>query len=272
MDEQWSGPVSVEEMYGDWDYPSAVKALERSLGPRSSASFIDTLASLGLGEDDAVLDIGGREGRHCLEIAERFGSRGVSVDPVVANIERGRELVAQHEYGHLVELRLGSIEEIPADDGVFGLVQSRDMLGHIEDLGVALAECGRVLTANGRMVVHEVFGTALLEPDEKRRLCEDTASYAERMSVGSFEADVAAAGFSIESLDLVGSEWSEAGQEAETATNYLLQVSRLRRSKDQLVAELGEVPYRAMYGNALWSIYQMIGKLESRVYVLRRET
>jgi hypothetical protein len=25
-----------------------------------------------------------------------------------------------------------------------------------------------------------------------------------------------------------------------------------------------------MYGNALWSIYQLIGKLESRVYVLRR--
>jgi hypothetical protein len=92
------------------------------------------------------------------------------------------------------------------------------------------------------------------------------------MSVASFEADVASAGFSIESLDLVGSEWSEAAQEAETATNYLLQASRLRRSKDQLVAELGEVPYRVMYGNALWSIYQMIGKLESRVYVLRRET
>jgi hypothetical protein len=47
-------------------------------------------------------------------------------------------------------------------------------------------------------------------------------------------------------------------------------VSRLRRAKAQLVEELGEVPYRAMYANALWSIYQMIGKLESRVYVLRR--
>ena len=259
-------------MYGDWDYPSAVETLERSLKPRSSASFVDTLASLDLGADHVVLDIGGREGSHCLEIAERFGSRGVSVDPVSANIERGRELVAGHEYGHLVELRLGSIEQIPADDGVFDLVQSRDMLGHVEDLGVALAECSRVLVPNGRMVIHEVFATPLLEPDEQRRLCADTATYPERLSVAGFEAGVADAGFVVESLDLIGSEWSEAAQEADTANNYVLQVSRLRRAKDELVAELGEVPYRAMYGNALWSIYQMIGKLESRVYVLRLPT
>lgn len=36
------------------------------------------------------------------------------------------------------------------------------------------------------------------------------------------------------------------------------------------MAELGEVPYRAVYGNALWSVYRMLGKLESRIYVLRR--
>ncbi|MCP4967270.1 MAG: methyltransferase domain-containing protein [bacterium] len=232
---------------------------------------MDTLASLALGPDHVVLDIGGREGRDCLEIAKRFGARGVSVDPVAANIERGREIAASHEYGHLVELRLGSIEQIPADDGVFDLVLSRDMLGHIEDLGVALTECARVLVPQGRMVIHEVFATPLLEPDEQRRLCEDIATYPERLSVAVFEAGVAEAGFSVESLDLIGSEWSEAGQEADTAKNYVLQVSRLRRAKDELVAELGEVPYRVMYGNALWSVYQMIGKLESRVYVLRRQ-
>lgn len=54
------------------------------------------------------------------------------------------------------------------------------------------------------------------------------------------------------------------------APNKLLRVSRLRRAKAQLVAELGEVPNRVMYGNALWSIYQALGKLESRVYVLLR--
>jgi cyclopropane fatty-acyl-phospholipid synthase-like methyltransferase len=270
MDEQWSGPVSVEDMYGDWDYPAAVKVLARSLNPRPGTSFFDTIGSLGIGADDVVLDIGGREGAHCLVMAERFGCRAVSVDPVAANIERGQVLVADHRFGHLVELRQGAIEQIPADDGTFTFLISRDMMGHIENLDVALSECVRVLAAKGAMVIHEVFGTALLEPLEKARLCADSATVPERLSVDVFETAVAAAGFTIESLDLVGSEWTEANQEKGSAANYMLQVSRLRRAKAQLVEELGEVPYRAMFANALWSIYQMIGKLESRVYVLRR--
>jgi hypothetical protein len=110
----------------------------------------------------------------------------------------------------------------------------------------------------------------MLEPDEARRLCADSATVPERLSVAGFEETVAATGFQVERVDVVGSEWTEASQEAGTVPNYLLQVSRLRRAKDQLVAELGEVPYRAMYANALWSIYQLLGKLESRVYVLQR--
>jgi SAM-dependent methyltransferase len=265
----WSAPVSVEGMYGDWDYEAAVEVLGRSLNPRSSMSLFDTVGSLGVGEGDLVLDIGGRDGRHSLVMAERFGCRAVSVDPVEANIAEGVRLLAEHEFGHLVELRLGAIESIPAENGVFDLVLSRDMLGHVEDLDRAFAECARVLSTAGVMVIHEVFATPLLEPQEAQMLCADVATHPERMSVGGFEAAVDASAFGIESLDPVGSEWAEASQEAGTAPNYLLQVSRLRRAKKRLVEELGEVPYRVMYGNALWSIYQMLGKLESRVYVLR---
>ena len=78
------------------------------------------------------------------------------------------------------------------------------------------------------------------------------------------------AGFKIESLDLVGSEWHEASQKAGTVPNYLLQVARLRRDRQQVLEEMGELVHRAMYGNALWSIYQLIGKLDSRVYVIGR--
>jgi SAM-dependent methyltransferase len=270
MVDPWIDPVAVEEMYGDWDYEDAVAVLERSLAPRPGMSLFDTIGALGIGEDDVVLDIGGREGFHSLVMAERFGCRGVSVDPVRANIERGARLVAEHEFGHLVELRLGAIENIPADDGVFALVLSRDMMGHVEDLDRAFAECARVLRRDGAMVIHEVFATPLLEPLEEARLCADIATLPQRMSVSGFEAAVAASAFSVESVEVVGSEWNEASQEAGTAPNYLLQVSRLRRARDRLIEELGEIPYRVMYGNALYSIYLMIGKLESRVYVLRR--
>lgn len=270
MNDEWAYPVTVEEMYGEWDYGAAVEALDRSLSPRRGTSLFDTVASVGVGDQDTLLDIGGREGQDALAMAERFGCRAVCVDPVAANLERGADLVAQHDSAHLVELRLGSIEHIPAADGEFTMIYSRDMLGHVNDLGRALAECARVLRPNGHMVIHEVFGTALLEPQEKALVCDYTATVPERLSVPVFETTVAAGAFSIESVDVVGSEFTEFNQEAGKVPNYLLQVSRLRRAKDQLVAELGEVPYRVMYGNALWSIYRLIGKLETRVYVLRR--
>lgn len=270
MSDPWAKPVTVAEMYGEWDYEAAVAALDRSLHPRPAVSVLDEVASLGVGPDDVVLDIGGREGQHALLMAERFGCRVVSVDPSPDNDRRGRELVAAHEQGHLVELRLGSIEQIPADDGSFQLVFSRDMLGHVEDLPVALAECRRVLVPGGSMVVFAVFATPDLHPEEARRLCADAAIVPERLSAEDFEANARAVGFSLERVEILGSEYVEASQEAGTAPNYLLQVSRLRRARAQLLAELGEVPYRVMYANALWSIYRLIGKLESRVYVLRR--
>ncbi|MEA2000448.1 MAG: class I SAM-dependent methyltransferase [Actinomycetota bacterium] len=230
MVDRWSKPLTVEEMYGEWDYEAAVEVLERSLNPRRGASIFDTVESLGIGADDAVLDIGGRDAFHGLLIAERFGCRVVSVDPAPANIEAGIKAVAKHEYGHLVEVRLGAIEQIPAEDGQFDLVFSRDMMGHVADIEAGLAECSRVLVPGGLMLVHAVFDTELMEPIESERLCRETATVPERTTSTRFEEDVRRAGFIIESLDMVGSEWYEANQEAGTSPNYALQISRLRRA------------------------------------------
>jgi sarcosine/dimethylglycine N-methyltransferase len=267
---KWTQPVTVEQMYGDWDWEAAVEAVGRSLDPRPSSSIFDTLETLGLGPDDRLLDIGGRDARHGLEMAERFGCTVVSVDPSAANIADGEAAVAGHDHGHLVSLALGTIEHIPADDAVFTFVFSRDMFAHVEDADQALAECARVLVANGVMVLHQVFATELLEPIEAEQVFGHTAGVPARFSVDGFEESAISAGFAIEDVEVLGGEWYEASQEAGTAPNYLLQVSRLRRAQDALIAEIGEVPYRVVYGNALWSINQMLGKLESRVYVLRR--
>ncbi len=269
MVDEGSGPVTVQEMYGDWDWDHAVDVVGRSLKPRPSTSLFDTVEAVGVGPDDVVLDIGGRDGHHSLIMAERFRCRAVSVDPVEANLAQGRTVLADHDVGHLVELRLGSIEAIPAEDDEFDVVLSRDMMGHVEDPSRGLAECVRVLRPGGVMVMHQVFATPLLEPRERQLVCDYTATIPERLSVEGFEAAVTEADFTIESLDLVGSEWVESSQEAGTVPNYLLQVSRLRRAREQLMAELGEVAYRVVYGNALWSIYLLLGKLESRLYVLR---
>lgn len=262
--------MTVEQMYGEWDWETAVEASERSLDPRRATSIIDTVASLGIGTDDAVLDIGGRDAAHGLMMAERFGCRVMSVDPAPANISDGLAAVADHPHGHLVDVRPGAIEQIPAPDGEFDLVFSRDMMGHVADLDTGLAECRRVLVEGGHMVVHAVFATDLMEPREAERLYAETATVPERMLPEGFEEAVSTAGFIIESLEVIGSEWYEASQEAGVAPNYALQISRLRRAKAAIIDEVGEFAYRSMYANALWGVYMLIGKLETRVYVLRR--
>ncbi|MEN8238379.1 MAG: methyltransferase domain-containing protein [Actinomycetota bacterium] len=268
--QDWIEPISVEDMYGDWDWEGSVERVDRSLNPRPSASMLDAFEELALGPDDVVLDIGGRAGAHCLMMAERFGCRAVSVDPSDTNNADAAQAVADHEFGRLVDVRPGTIEAIPAEDSAFDFEFSRDMFAHVRDADIALDECYRVLKPGGAMVLHQVFGTDLLEPWEAEQLAAHTASVVERFDVSRFEAACRSAGFRIERVEVIGSEWAEAMQETDAATNYLLQVSRLRRAKEELVEAIGEVAYRAMLGNALWTIYQVLGKLESRVYVLRR--
>jgi cyclopropane fatty-acyl-phospholipid synthase-like methyltransferase len=257
-------------MYGDWDWEAAVELVGESLNPRTSRSIFDTVGSLGVGPSDVVLDIGGRDGSHALLMAERFGCRVVVVDPAEANLADGERNIVDHQYGHLVEIRRGTIEEIPAADGRFSLVFSRDMMNHVVDIDRGLAECHRVLRPGGAMVIHQVFATDLLEPREAERLWSDVATVPERMTVADFERAAARTGFNIDSLDVIGSEWYEANQEAGVSPNYALQVSRLNRVRDRYLEELGETAYRIVYGNALWAIYLLIGKLETRLYVLRR--
>ena len=267
--DQWSKPVTVDEMYGDWDWEAAVAAVDRSLDPRPGGSIMDMFGALGPEPGDVVLDIGGRDARHGLEMAERFGCRVISVDPAEANIADGMVAIAENECGHLVEAVQGSIEMIPADDRAFDFIFCRDMFAHVADADRALAECARVLVPHGSMLFHQVFATDLLEPMEADQVFGHTAAVPARFSVAGFEEAVAAAGLRIEHVEVVGSEWYEASQEAGTGSNYLLQISRLRRNKAALLEEIGEVAYRVVYGNALWGVNQMLGKLESRVYTLR---
>lgn len=269
--DDFTTPLTVEQIYGDWDieWEDAVAMADRSLDPRPRTSMYDTFGSLGVGEGTYVLDIGGRDGAQALDLAERFGCRVLSVDPVQANVDFGAEDVAKHEFGHLVETELGTINDIPAPDATFDAVFCRDMMGHVEDLEGALAECRRVLKPGGAMVIHDVYATPLLEPKESAALVADLAQVPDRFDAGIFEVTVEEAGFTIEVIDRVASEWLERLLEGEDGEKRLLRAARLNRNRDRFVEAMGPVPYRVVRGNTLWTIYRMIGKLEDRVYVIR---
>ena len=271
MSHEFTSHLTVEQMYGDWDleWEDLVEIADQSLSPRERTSIYDTVATLGMDDNHHVLDIGGRDATQALDLAERFGCRVLSVDPVALNLRKGAENIAKHDLGHLVENAYGTINDIPAADDSFDLIFSRDMMGHVEDLAGALVECRRVLKPRGAMVIHDVFETSLLEPQEKQTLSAGLAQVPERLDGQLFERTLSDAGFEIESSDPVGSEWLESSLEREDGEKRLLRAARLNRNRDRLVAEMGAVPYRVFQANNLWTIYRMIGKLEDRVYVVR---
>ena len=176
--------------------------------------------------------------------------------------------IAGHDHGGLVELHQGTINQIPVDDDRVDIVFSRDMLTHVEDLDGALSECRRVLTPGGSMLIHQVFGTPLLEPLERARLCADLATVPDRLSIELFEDSVRRAGFAIRAIDRIGSEWLESLLEREDGEKRLLRAAHLWRAEHEMIAELGVIPFRVIQANNLWTIYRMIGKLEERVYSL----
>jgi SAM-dependent methyltransferase len=252
-------------------WESVQAALDRSLDPRPATSLYDTVADLGIGAEHTILDIGARDGSHGLELASRLGCRVIGVEPVDANLRDGAELIAGHDHGHLLDLRKGVIEDIPVPDGSVDAVFSRDMMGHVADIDRAFAECVRVLRPIGAMVVYETFAGPRLEPREAAQLYDDLAMVPERMDPDGFEEAVRAAGFAVESCEIVGSQWREAWEEdgSRRTSRQLLHAARLLRARDAYLEEIGEVDYRVELANALWGVYQMIGKLEPRIYVLR---
>ena len=270
MTDEWTTPLTVEQMYDYWDvdWDEAMALTDLSLDPRPKDSIFDSLSTLGIGGGSTVLDIGGRDASDGLAMAERFGCRVIVVDPAQENLDDGERAISSHDHGGLVEIHRGTINEIPVDDDTIDVVFSRDMMTHVEDLDGALGECRRVLVDTGSMLIHQVFETPLLEPAEKARICADLATVPERLSIEPFEDSVRRAGFTIQTMDPIGSEWLESFLEREDGEKRLLRAARMRRNKHDIVAKVGVVPYRVMQANNLWTIYRMIGKLEERLYTL----
>jgi SAM-dependent methyltransferase len=194
----------------------------------------------------------------------------LGVDPVEDNVMRGQTLIGAHPQSDLVELQRGSIEDLPAPDWSVDCIFSRDMMSHIVDLDVALTECARVLRPDGALVVYQTFAGPRLEPGEAEAIFRDLATIPARMDSSKFEADAQALGFAVRSCEVIGSQWREAWEEdgRRVSSRQLLHAARLLRLRDDYVEELGDTTYRIELANALWGVYQMIGKLEPRVYVL----
>jgi sarcosine/dimethylglycine N-methyltransferase len=272
-----TGPISIEEMYGYSDELSAAMdaALDQSLGPRGPDMLFELAGELGVRRGSRVLDVGCRDGKQALELARRYGSTTIGVEPVAANLARGRALLGEAranepDIASRVSLVQGRIETLPFPDASMDLVWARDMLIHVPDLSKGLRECRRVLVAGGHMLVFQMFATAWLEPDEAARLWPPLGVVAETTDPSYFERCLANAELTVVRAIELGSEWREWREEQGDGltSRQLLRAARLLRDRDRFIRRFGTIAYGAELGNCLWGVYQMIGKLSPRIYVL----
>jgi ubiquinone/menaquinone biosynthesis C-methylase UbiE len=268
--------VTVDQLYSNYDveHDEFAAALDESLDPRDRDLLFDLVADLDLAAGSLAVDVGCRRAHYAIELARRFGLRVHGVDPMRNHIDDTRQAIADSDVAGLVSVELGAGESLsPTDDSV-SLVWCRDVLVHVADLDAVFAEFRRVLRPDGHAVVFQMMATDWLEPQEAQRLWAGLAVVPENTDQRRFESAIRAAGLSIETNINLSSEWREASEEdySRPTSVELLRLARLLRGREKFVARFGQTEYDITVSHCLWGVYQMIGKLSPRVYVLGRQS
>jgi SAM-dependent methyltransferase len=264
--------ATVHELYELWATDSELRnALTRSLQPRGTEWLYDVFAQLEPRPGQTVADVGARDARHAIELVRRHGVRAVAIDPVPLHLELAREAIDSSGLGAEIDVVDATIEDLPLADASIDFVWCRDVLVHV-DARRGLAECTRVLRPGGAVVAYVTHATELLAPHEAVELAAALALVPESFEAATLRAAAADAGLSLRSADVIGSEWRERMIEDGRwdASTDLLQVARLHRQRDALVAAYGDAAVAAAWGGLVWGVYQLLGKLRPTVYVWER--
>jgi ubiquinone/menaquinone biosynthesis C-methylase UbiE len=260
----------MEFVYGDDD--AQLRALlDESLAPRPAESLLDLAVPL-LTPDSRLLDVGCRDARHLIPLVTRSGCTGVGIDPVQRNLDRARAAVTAASLDQRIELRHGLMERTGEPDSNVDVVWCRDVLEVIPDLRAGLSELARVLKPGGSAVVYTVFATPRLEPCEAAAVNRPLGTVPQNLERAWVEEAFKEAGFRIERLEEIGTEFREYEEErTQPVADSLLRLARLRRCREEVVRRFGRDKYDLWEASLHWLAYLLLGKLEPVAYVLRRD-
>lgn len=251
-----------------WD---VYERLDVSLNPSGPDTLFDVASSY-LAPGARVVDAGCRDAAHVAKlVGVHAGVTGVGVDPVERHIAMARETVAACGLGNRLDLVLGTLEESGLPGGSADLVWCRDTIEQVPALKEFLIAAAQLLKPAGRMIVYTNLVTDRLEPGEaammRRHFGVVLTNMDERVLLDAYRA----AGLDIERTIVVGSEWREWAEErTQPVSRALLQLSRLRRQRNEIVAEHGQDLYEHIEANLHWLLFQFLGKFEPVIHVLHR--
>lgn len=240
--------------------------------PRGPEFLLDMVADLKLEAGFSALDVGCGQGNYACQLAERFGAEVVASDPLEANLELARAAVTARGLEANVKVEAGTIEAIAHPDASFDVVWCRGVLIHVAAVEQALRECYRVLRPGGAMLLMLCSATDALSTAEAERLCAQMSFVAANLTGRSrIEGLLTTVGFHIERQEELSGELAEHYQALDgRCAEDLVRISRLQRCRDDFIARFGADCYETVLGMCSWQVYQLLGKISYKAYILRK--
>lgn len=259
----------IQEQFGvDTDSARAFSFLEQTFSPRPPDSLYDWGEKLELKPGSLVLDAGSSKAIRAKELVRRFSCRVVAVDLVHDALSEGASEADQSD----ILFMQGDIENLPLKDESFDAVWSRDTLEALEDATEGVREMARVIRPGGRMLLYTAYVTEQMEEKERKRLFAALRATPDSYDRNVVERAIVESRLGVMESEKISPEWSEWSLETrdEGVLEQLTNAARLLRRKDHFFERWGEQLYERMLAWNRWQLYLLLGKLETRVWILEK--
>lgn len=224
--------------------------------PRDATWLVDFAATAGLKSGDVVLDAGGYAGYWAGLIDERYRSQSIVLD-IAHNAATQATRAARRAL-------VGDVAAVPLADGSVDFVWCRDMLSETNP-HYALSEFHRVLAAGGGLLLYAAFPTDRLESIERDELFA-ALDIASQWGEGAQRVRdlLAHVGFDVIEETTTSPETTQANLAAGGGLlDDWIRLAQLERHPELFRREIGDAWYRRFLAWNRWSIYLLLGKLET---------
>lgn len=260
--------MQMSEIYNPLSW-RLFEELDVSLDPEGPDQLMK-IADRHVARGGRALDVGCRDARYLIALADRFDLRGVAIDPVPWHIERAAAAIDDAGLAARLSAELGGIEDYAPEAGSFDLIWCRDVIEVLPDLDGAVARMAALMAPEGVLIA---FTNILSGPPDEREtqlIHEPLGNVVDNLVESNLTTAFERHGLAVVERIEIGTEWREFLEEREQIVSRdLLRLARLRRSEERIVAEYGESTFRLFEASTQWATHQFLGRFVPMIYILR---